>query len=94
MARSGGAAPVARWVSASEIGEYTYCPRAWWYHGHPPPGAPRGEMLERQEWGTRFHEADLRATRRRDEWSGALVLAAIVSFVVLVLAGIVLYLGR
>ena len=48
-----------RFISASELGEYAYCRRAWWLR------AVRGVTTERQ--GTRFSGG--RATHRRHAWS-------------------------
>lgn len=74
------AADVPR-VSASEIAEYAYCPRARYYHQHPPfPGAaddPRAAA------GRAFHTTVLRAEVDRDDRAGA--------FVALIVAGAVLF---
>ena len=32
--------PTGRWVSATDLAEYAYCPRAWYYRHHPPPEGP------------------------------------------------------
>ncbi len=40
-------------ISASEIGEYAYCPRAWALKKQGYPSANRREMDE----GTEFHQA-------------------------------------
>lgn len=47
-----------RFISASELGEYAYCRRAWWLR------AVRGVTTEAQ--GTRFTEG--RAAHRRHAW--------------------------
>ena len=38
-------------IRASEIGEYNYCSRAWWYK-HVAKLAPGGEVSERLEAGS------------------------------------------
>jgi hypothetical protein len=48
-----------RFISASELGEYAYCRRAWWLR------AVRGVTTERQ--GTRFTGGH--AAHRRHAWS-------------------------
>jgi CRISPR/Cas system-associated exonuclease Cas4 (RecB family) len=73
------------WVSASEVAEYAYCPRAWWYRGHPPPDGPDPRSLRSAEAGRAFHHRSLRAEARRDRWAGALAAAAILSVVAIAL---------
>lgn len=34
--------PSGRWMTPSELGEYTYCPRAWWYSRQGSQPYPRG----------------------------------------------------
>ena len=71
-----------RWVSASDLAEYAYCPRAHWYHEHPPPGG-RGRSAERRaDAGRRFHARELGGERRRAEhgaayWAALLLGAAL-----------------
>lgn len=47
-------------ISASEIGEYGYCSRAWWYRHVVKLQPPQG-------YGTRF-EAGTRAHSRHSRW--------------------------
>jgi|GEM_PF-3402608 len=47
------------WITASEIAEHAYCPRAAWYSRHPGeqiPGALSPQDLERQRKGRKTHE--------------------------------------
>jgi CRISPR/Cas system-associated exonuclease Cas4 (RecB family) len=81
VARDGG------WVSASDLADYAYCPRAHWYQGHPPPDGPAPAARERSESGRRYHADVLGAERRREERGGAYWVALLVG-VVLVLGGI------
>lgn len=39
--------PSGRWMTPSELGEYTYCPRAWWY-SRQGIGRPAGQAREDQ----------------------------------------------
>ncbi len=68
----------------SELEDYTYCPRAWWYCGHPPDGAldpaGRAEVLR----GQRFHEERISAERWREDWAKAIAAVAIGSLLFLV----------
>jgi len=66
------------WVSASDLADYAYCPRAHWYHDHPPPGGPTGDARRRSRAGAGYHARTLGAERRRDErgtayWAALLV---------------------
>lgn len=64
-----------RWVSASDLGEYTYCPRALWYREHPPAGGPSPTSLRSAEAGERFHARSLDGERTRER--GAAIYAAL-----------------
>ena len=80
------------WVSASDLADYAYCPRAHWYQRHPPRGAPGPAASARR--GVRFHRRELRSERRREESAGIYLLLAILG-VALVVGTILLgVLGR
>ncbi len=49
-----------RVIRASEIGEYNYCSRAWWYK-HVAKLAPGGEVSARLEAGSEAHRKHGRA---------------------------------
>ncbi|MCI4350905.1 MAG: hypothetical protein L3K15_05270 [Thermoplasmata archaeon] len=55
----------AAWLSASEIGDYVYCPRSFWYRRHPPPGGRSAESRRASTAGDRFHTAHLIADQHR-----------------------------
>ena len=38
--------PSGRWMTPSELGEYTFCPRAWWY-GRLEAGQAQSEAFDR-----------------------------------------------
>jgi len=81
VARDGG------WVSASDLADYAYCPRAHWYAEHPPPDGPTTASRERSDRGRRYHAEALGAERRRDA-HGAAYWTALLVGVLLVLGGI------
>lgn len=65
-----------QWIKASEIGEYLYCQRAWWYRLQDAANA----NVEELRFGTRAHASH--GLRRRAtvwlRWAAlALVLLAI-----------------
>lgn len=56
------------WVSASDLAEYAYCPRALYYR-RAEPNAP--ETAPEAD-GRRYHTAVLGAERRRADHGGAI----------------------
>ena len=72
------------WVSASELAEYAYCPRAHWYSGHPPPGGPAPDARRRSEAGQRYHRATLGAEERREAHGGAYVALLVIGALVVI----------
>jgi CRISPR/Cas system-associated exonuclease Cas4 (RecB family) len=72
-------------VTASDLAEYAYCPRAYWYREHPPPEGPAPLSLVARAGGERFHSRTLSARSRRERWSTL--------WWVLVAAGLLLLLG-
>ena len=52
--------PHVRMIRASELGEYNYCSRAWWYK-HVAKLAPGGEVSGRLEAGSEAHRSHGRA---------------------------------
>ena len=81
-----------RWVSASDLAEYAYCPRAWWYRGNPPTAgrAPESERASRA--GERFHRRELAEDWRSDQYGRAYLLLIVVA-IVLVFGGVAWMLG-
>ncbi len=65
----GGASPphTAGWVSVSDLAEYAYCPRAFWYRRHPPPLGPTRASIEARSRGSLVHERELTSRLR---WEG------------------------
>jgi hypothetical protein len=76
------------WVGAAELGEYAYCPRAWYYRGHPPEGPPDPESIARQELGATFHARALTREVARERSTAGLVAAALL---LLLLGALLLY---
>ncbi|MCI4343551.1 MAG: CRISPR-associated protein Cas4 [Thermoplasmata archaeon] len=60
----------APYVSASDLADYAYCPRSYWYRHHPPPGGPSRDAVRSSTAGTRSHERQLGGERRRAEFGG------------------------
>jgi len=63
-------------IAASELAEYAYCPRAWWYRRSPPPEGPSPAGERRARVGERYHARTLSAERRRDAWAGPIAAVA------------------
>lgn len=71
-------------ISASEIGQFLYCERSWWYGRQ---GEPSRNLAEMQR-GTRRHEAFARRVRRLERaarWARILVWI-VLALILLVLA--------
>ncbi|HTT73981.1 MAG TPA: hypothetical protein VMG99_07570 [Thermoplasmata archaeon] len=81
------------WVSASDLAEYAYCPRAHYYRAHPPPGGERRDALRRAAAGRRYHARELGRERRREAHGGA-YWAMLAVGVVCVLGGLAWWLYR
>jgi hypothetical protein len=75
------------WVSASDLADYTFCPRSHWYHEHPPAEGATRSSQRRASAGTRYHGRTLAAERRRAEHGGA-YWAGLGLGLVLVLGGV------
>ncbi len=69
------------WTSASDLAEYAYCPRAHYYHDHPPEAGPERSSQRRAAAGERFHARELSGERRRAEHGGAYWVAFAVGVV-------------
>jgi CRISPR/Cas system-associated exonuclease Cas4 (RecB family) len=75
-------------VSVSDLSEYAYCPRAFWYRHHPPSDLPTRATERFRAAGTQFHQRRLTADERFETWSDrwlviALTVAGIVAAVAL-----------
>ena len=78
------------WASASDLAEYSYCPRAHWYREHSPAGfSPRGSVRSLRR-GQRFHRQELGGELRREAHAGAYVALVLIGIALVVAA---LYLG-
>ena len=82
--------PRGPWVSASDLAEYAYCPRSYWYSRHPEsyPGESRPDPRARA--GASFHRRVLSAERRREDHAAgyaALLLAGVAIVVVAAFLG-------
>jgi hypothetical protein len=61
------------WVSASDLAEYAYCPRSYYYSTHPDAieGGHRPDPSARR--GVRYHQRTLSAERSHDQHLGLYV---------------------
>jgi CRISPR/Cas system-associated exonuclease Cas4 (RecB family) len=75
------------WASASDLADYAFCPRAHWYHDHPPPEGPTSAHRARSAAGVRFHTVALTAERRHATYGGAYWVGLLVG-VLLLLGGL------
>ncbi len=82
--------PSGAWTSASELAEYAYCPRAWWYRAHPPLEGPTQESRRSAQAGARYHDRALSTERRRDRHrlAAAGLLAIALGLVVVGVVGV------
>lgn len=76
------------WVSASDLAEYTYCPRAYWYRKHPPAGEAVGGASRRAEADRRYHAHALRSEEARDSSAGTYVALIGVGVLLLAIVGV------
>lgn len=80
--------PEFPWASASDLAEYTYCPRAHWYRKHPPPGETPPGVSHRAEAGRAYHTRELRAEVAHESNAGAYLVLAGVGLLLLVIVGV------
>jgi hypothetical protein len=69
----------SRWIKASEIGEYLYCQRAWWYRLQGAASANVQELAE----GSRQHNRHGRGLQRL-AWQRTLAYALIATAMVMI----------
>lgn len=93
MARA-GRTPEPRWVSASELAEHAFCPRAWYYRGHGGESLRTEDSIRDLAAGARFHADRLTSVGRRDRWAGAAQAVALLSAALVGLGLFLLTLGR
>jgi hypothetical protein len=75
------------WVSASELADYAYCPRSWWYSRHPPAEGRSAASERSARAGIRYHERVLAAEWRREQ-AGVAYLVLLALAIVLVGGGL------
>lgn len=79
MSGSSGDGSAEAYRSASELGEYAFCPRAQYYRHHPPGGPPNPQTEQDVARGDRYHErsgaAILRRQRSARAWVWVLLAA-------------------
>ncbi len=55
------------WVSASDLADYAFCPRSYWYREHPPEAGASRASQARAAAGQSYHQRTLAGERRRAE---------------------------
>lgn len=74
------------WVSAGDLADWVYCPRAHYFRSHPPPEGedPQGRAL--RDAGTGYHDRFLRSELRRERAGANWWIAAAAGVVLLLVA--------
>ena len=77
------------WVSASELSEWAYCERAWWYARHrlPTLAAPARER------GAARHDTVAREAHQIERQRGLAIVLLLAGLALALLLGILLALG-
>ena len=83
MSEQDEAAPGKRVIRASEVGEYGYCARAWWYRHVARIEPTDRESLRRLEAGTRAHRRHGRSVALSGVLSGVGIALAVVGALLL-----------
>jgi hypothetical protein len=73
------------WISVSDLAEYAYCPRAYWYRHHPPRERPAPEAVDASRRGEAFHQRTLTGVRRREEIGPLVGIGAVTGAVLVIL---------
>ncbi|MCI4357549.1 MAG: PD-(D/E)XK nuclease family protein [Thermoplasmata archaeon] len=73
------------WLSVSDLAEYAYCPRAYWYRHHPPREPPDPGSVRSSQVGEAYHRHALRGIRHREDRGAAVGLLAVAGAAVLAL---------
>jgi hypothetical protein len=84
MSKQEEAAPGKRVIRASEVGEYGYCSRAWWYRHVARIEPADRETLRRLEAGTRAHRRHGRSVAMSGVLSGVGIALALLGVLLLV----------
>ena len=75
------------WASATDLAEYAYCPRAWYYRHHPPPEGSDAVSERRSAIGEEYHRITLREEERLERAAPAYA-ALLVGFLLLLAVGV------
>jgi hypothetical protein len=78
--------PSGRWMTPSELGEYTYCPRAWWYSCQEA-GRAQSEAFDR---GLRV-QAELQAVHLESPAPGGFSWGVLAALCLVLVGGFVLW---
>ncbi len=77
------------WVSASDLAEYAYCPRSYWYSTHPQTVGGNVAPHPRARQGVRHHQRTLSAERSHQEHVGLYVALLLVGLALVALSLVV-----
>jgi hypothetical protein len=72
------------WASASDLAEYAYCPRAWYYRKNFPGAPVSPQARSSSQAGERYHRATLAAELRRERYGAGYALALLVALALVV----------
>ena len=75
------------WASATDVSEYAYCPRAWYYRTHSDPSERTEESQRSSAAGQSFHAEMLEREWRREHGLGRYLALLLVGALV-VLGGL------
>lgn len=78
------------WCSASDLAEYAFCPRAFYFRHHPPDAGIAAGSQRSRDAGHRYHVQRAVGVRNREDRGGAWAAAAVVAVLLLAVA---IYLG-
>lgn len=81
------------WVSASDLAEYAYCPRAHYYQHHPPEGGSDSELERRSLDGAGYHERVARRVERTERLGKAAWIMMALGGVLLLIVILSLWVG-
>lgn len=83
----GSVGPPPDWVTASELADYAYCPRSWWYGQTLGPDGRTPEAARLVAAGEVHHQRVLSAESDRERF-GSRYYAVVAAAALLILGGV------
>jgi len=83
--------PSEDWASATDLAEYAYCPRAWYYRKNAPDAPVDRRARRASDAGERYHRSTLAGEERRERYGAAYWVALVVA-ALLVIGGVAWFL--